>query len=59
MGSLLARVEAYAAEHDCQFLTLNAATDDLVPLFGKFGFTVEDGQATGLAMEKRLAGKTV
>jgi hypothetical protein len=59
LGSLVARIEAYAAQHDCQFLTLNAATDDLVPLFGKFGFAVEDGQATSLAMEKRLAGKSV
>jgi hypothetical protein len=52
---LLARTEAYAAEHGCDYLTLTAATDDLVPLFGKFGFVVEDGQATSLAMEKRLA----
>ncbi len=54
LGALLARTEAYAAEHGCQYLTLTAATDDLVPLFGKFGFTVEDGQATSLAMEKKL-----
>jgi hypothetical protein len=55
LGALLARVEAYGAEHGCEYLTLNAATDDLVPLFSKFGFSVEDGLATSLAMEKRLA----
>lgn len=55
LGSLLARVEAYAAQHGCDYLTLNAGTDDLVPLFSKFGFTVEDGQATSLAMEKKLS----
>jgi hypothetical protein len=57
LGALLSRVEAYAAVHGCEYLTLNAATDDLVPLFSKFGFSVEDGQATSLAMEKRLAGQ--
>jgi hypothetical protein len=54
LASVLARAEAYAAEHDCDYLTLNAADDDLVPLFCKFGFTVEDGLATSLAMEKRI-----
>jgi hypothetical protein len=55
LGALLARVEAYGAQHGCEYLTLTAATDDLVPLFSKFGFSVEDGQATSLAMEKKLS----
>ena len=55
LGSMLARAEKYATDNECAYLTLNAATDDLVPLFAKFGFTVEDGQATSLAMEKKVA----
>jgi hypothetical protein len=54
LGCMLARAEKYAVDHECTYLTLNAATDDLVPLFAKFGFTVEDGQATSLAMEKKV-----
>ncbi len=54
LGTVLARAEAYALAHDCDYVTLTAADDDLVPLFGHFGFEVEDGLATSLAMEKRL-----
>jgi hypothetical protein len=54
-GIVLSRIEKYASDHECNYLTLNAATEDLVPLFSKFGFTVEDGQATSLAMEKKIA----
>ena len=54
LPNVLARAEAYAAENGCEYVTLTAAADDLVPLFGKFGFVVEDGQATSLAMEKRV-----
>jgi hypothetical protein len=57
LGTLLARAEAHAAEQGCDYLTLNAATDDLVPLFTKYGFVVEDGQATSLAMEKRVGSR--
>lgn len=55
LGTVLARVEQYAVDHECRYMTLTAATDDLVPLFGKFGFVVEDGQATSLAMEKKVS----
>jgi hypothetical protein len=55
LGTVLERAEAYAAKHHCDFMTLTAPADDLVPLFGKFGFVVEDHLATSLAMEKRVA----
>ncbi|REK19217.1 MAG: hypothetical protein DWQ37_02160 [Planctomycetota bacterium] len=58
LATVLARAEAYASQQGCDYLTLNAATDDLVPLFGKYGFVVEDGQATSLAMEKRIAPRS-
>ncbi len=54
LSNVLARAEAYAAQHGCEYVTLTAADDDLVPLFSKFGFVVEDSLATGLAMEKRV-----
>lgn len=52
LGTVLGRAEAYALEHDCDYVTLTAADDDLVPLFTRFGFEVEDALATSLAMEK-------
>jgi len=55
LGTVLERAEAYAAGHHCDYMTLTAPADDLVPLFGKFGFVVEDNLATSLAMEKRVA----
>ena len=55
LSTVLARAERYAALHECDYLTLNAVTDDLVPLFGKFGFVVEDNLATSLAMEKKVS----
>lgn len=54
LSLVLARAESYAAKHECDYLTLSAATEDLVPLFEKFGFTIEDEQATSLAMEKKV-----
>ena len=55
LGTVLQRAEAYAAKHHCDYMTLTAPADDLVPLFGKFGFVVEDDLATSLAMEKKVA----
>lgn len=55
LGTVLERAEAYAAKHHCDYMTLTAPADDLVPLFRKFGFEVEDHLATSLAMEKRVA----
>lgn len=56
LGMVLGRIEAYARGQGCDYLTLTAAADDLVPLFAKHGFRVEDGNATSLAMEKRVGG---
>jgi hypothetical protein len=55
LGTVLERAEAYAAKHHCDYMTLTAPADDLVPLFARHGFAVEDNLATGLAMEKRVA----
>ena len=56
LKTVLERAEAYALAQGCEYLTLTAATDDLVPLFTKFGYTVEDNQVATLAMEKKLSG---
>jgi hypothetical protein len=53
-GTVLARAEAFAVSAECDYLTLTAAADDLVPLFGKFGFVVEDDGVASLAMEKKV-----
>jgi hypothetical protein len=54
LRTVLARAEACAAARRCDYLTLTAAVDDLVPLFAKFGFVAENDQATSLAMEKKV-----
>ena len=54
LGTFVARIEAYAVAHQCEHITLTADADDLVPLFGKFGFLVEDNEVTSLAMQKKV-----
>jgi hypothetical protein len=54
LGTVVARIEAYAAANKCEYITLTADADDLVPLFGKFGFMVEDNEVTSLAMQKKV-----
>ena len=53
-GTVLARAEAFAVSKQCDYVTLTAAADDLVPLFGKFGFVLEDDEVASLAMEKKV-----
>lgn len=55
LGTVFARVEAYAVAQQCDTITLTADADDLVPLFGKFGYVVEDSEVTSLAMEKKIS----
>lgn len=49
-------MEKYAIAKNCDYLTLTAATPELVPVFRKFGFTVEtnDMGRQALAMEKKM-----
>jgi len=42
LPTVFARMRAYAAEQGIEFLTLTAAAGDLVPLFRKHGFEIED-----------------
>jgi hypothetical protein len=55
LGTVLLRTEDYARAHACELITLTAAADDLVPLFGKFGFVVEDDEVASLAMVKKVS----
>jgi hypothetical protein len=57
LGPTLARIEEYARSKGCDYLTLTAAADDLVTLFGSHGFTLETNEVGKMAraMEKRLA----
>lgn len=63
LPTVIERMKAYAEEHSIEYLTLTAAAGDLVPLFEKHGFTVEDnpmGQfclRTGqcIPMERKLS----
>ncbi len=56
LDEAMARIEAYARSQKCIFITLTAASEDHVPLFGKYGFTVEDNEPGKMqrAMEKKL-----
>ncbi|MBI3837742.1 MAG: hypothetical protein HY288_07385 [Planctomycetia bacterium] len=53
-GTVLARAEAFAVSKQCDYVTLTAADDDLVPLFRRFGFVLEDDEVANLAMEKKV-----
>jgi hypothetical protein len=55
LGTVLLRTEDYALANGCDYITLTAAADDLVPLFGKFGFAVEGDEVACLAMEKKVS----
>jgi hypothetical protein len=48
----------FAATLNCGYLTLTAASDDLVPLFARHGFTLEKNQMSRMAraMEKKVKG---
>ncbi len=54
LGTFVTRIEAYAAAEKCEYVTLTADADDLVPLFSKFGFVIEDNEVTSLAMRKKV-----
>lgn len=56
LGPTLARIEEYARSKGCAYVTLTAAADHLVPLFGKYGYTRETNYIGNMAraMEKRL-----
>ena len=55
----------YATEHGLKYLTLTAASGDLVPLFEKHGFIVEDNQVAkkaialdmGISMEMKISDR--
>ncbi len=52
LGTVMARIDAYAASHKCDSITLTAEADDLVPLFSKYGFVVEGDDVASLDMKK-------
>jgi hypothetical protein len=56
LGPTIVRLEDYARTKGCEYLTLTAAADDLIPLFATLGFTLEtnDFGRMARAMEKRL-----
>ena len=53
-ATVLAKAEAFANSQQCDYLTLTAAADDLVPMFFKLGFVLEDEDVASLAMEKKV-----
>jgi hypothetical protein len=57
LGKTIERIEQYARKQGCDSITLTAATPEHVPLFGKYGFTVEENEGGQMqrAMEKKLA----
>ena len=52
LGSVMARIDAYAVSQKCDSITLTAEADDLVPLFSKYGFMVEGEDVASLDMKK-------
>jgi len=54
LGTLMARIDAYAASNKCEAITLTAEADDLVPLFSKYGFEVEGDDVASLDMKKTV-----
>lgn len=44
LSTVITRMRNYAIEHKIDYLTLTAARGDLVPLFEKHGFKVEDNE---------------
>lgn len=54
LSTVMSRAEAYAVEQGCDHMTLTADADDVVPLFARFGFLVEEGEVASLAMEKKV-----
>jgi hypothetical protein len=48
---LMQNLERVAREHHCQQITLTAGTRDLVGLFNRYGFDVEDSVAGRIAMQ--------
>ena len=56
LGPTTVRLEEYARAKGCEFLTLTAAADDLVPLFTTWDFALETNEIGRMAraMEKRL-----
>ena len=62
LGTVIDRIEKEAVSESCYYITLTAAAIDLVPLFSKYGFTVENspiaqmglGNGECIPMEKQI-----
>lgn len=62
LSTLIEKIEQHAKALSCDYITLTASNSELVPLFSKYGFTVEDNSQAKLAtrvgltipMEKKI-----
>lgn len=54
LPTLMENMKAFAREHGVEYLTLTAASDDLIPLFEKHGFTVEDNEMGRICVESGM-----
>ncbi len=56
LGTVVSRTNDYAKAHRCDYLTLTASADDLVPLFAKHGFALETNEfgRQARAMQRRV-----
>ena len=62
LNQLMENMEAYARTKQCDYLTLTASSLEHMPLFEKYGFTLEDNPSAkeflkhgnGIPMEKKL-----